>query len=523
MRKIFILAFTMLFVSPVFSQSPSVDGHLSGSFESYTQLYQRDTKINAVLPQDRIGSNNFLKIDYNYKKFTAGLQFEGYLPSIAGYPYSINQSKIINRYIKYGTDKFSIQVGDFYEQFGSGLVFRSWENRQIGINNALEGVNVMVKPLSFIQLKAVYGRPRKVLDRSNSIVRGIDAEFDITGIDKTYAGNINISAGISYVTRYQQYTGPDIDFPATVKALAARFNIAGPSANISVEYVHKGEDPNINNFQKRSAGKALLLNGSYAKKNLGITFNLRAMENLDFRGERDATATMLPVNFIPALTKQHDYLATNIYVYNAQPLAESGGQIDLFYNLKGKKNKPSRLAVNFAHYRSLSDTNNLFSAGNNKYFQDFSAEWKKKWSGKWSTILAYHNLFYNKSIVEGGIYPDIKSNIFVVNALYKYSKKNSLRFELQSLFTQQDNGNWFAAVTEFGFAPKWNVFVSDLYNYGVTKIHYPTIGGSYTKSGSRFSMSYGRQRAGLFCVGGICRFVPAATGITATLTTTFNN
>lgn len=247
------------------------------------------------------------------------------------------------------------------------------------------------------------------------------------------------------------------------------------------------------------------------------------MENLNFRGERDAVATIVPVNFIPALTKQHDYLTTNIYVYNAQPLAETGGQVDLFYSLKGNKNKPSRFAINFAQYRSLSDTNNIFSQGNNKYFQDFSAEWKKKWNSKWITTLAYHNLFYNKSIVEGGLYTNIKSNIIVLNALYKYSKRNSFRFELQNLFTQQDNGNWFAAVTEFGFAPQWNFFLSDLYNYGVTDTHYPTIGGSYTKSGSRFAISYGRQRAGLFCVGGVCRFVPAATGITATLTTTFNN
>ena len=523
MRKIYTLILILFFCQVAIAQTTSAGGHLGGSFESYTQLYQRDNKINAVLPQDRIGSNNYLKLDYNYKQFSAGLQFEGYLPSIAGYPYIINESKIINRFIKYGADKFSIQVGDFYEQFGSGLIFRSWENRQIGINNALEGVNVMIKPVSFIQLKAIYGRQRKILDRSNSIVRGVDADIDITGIDKNKTHNTNISIGGSYVTRYQLYTGPDISFPATVKATAARIMIAGQAANFSAEYVHKSKDPNINNFLSSSSGKALLINATYAKNNLGINLNWRAMENLDFRGERDAVATIVPVNFIPALTKQHDYLTTNIYVYNAQPLAETGGQVDLFYNLKGNKNKPSRFAINFAQYRSLNDTNNIFSAGNNKYFQDFSVEWKKKWNTKWTTTLAFHNLFYNKSIVEGGIYPNIKSNIIVLNALYKYNRRNSFRFELQNLFSEQDNGNWFAAVTEFGFAPKWNFFISDLYNYGVTNIHYPTIGSSYTKSGSRFSVSYGRQRAGLFCVGGVCRFVPAATGITATLTTTFNN
>ena len=50
-------------------------GHFSGSFDMYSQYYMKDEKTGAVLPQDKIGSNNFLKLDYSYKKFTAGLQF----------------------------------------------------------------------------------------------------------------------------------------------------------------------------------------------------------------------------------------------------------------------------------------------------------------------------------------------------------------------------------------------------------------------------------------------------------------
>jgi hypothetical protein len=43
------------------------------------------------------------------------------------------------------------------------------------------------------------------------------------------------------------------------------------------------------------------------------------------------------------------------------------------------------------------------------------------------------------------------------------------------------------------------------------------------KQSTRFSLAFGKQRAGLFCVGGVCRFVPAAFGFTASLTTTFSN
>jgi hypothetical protein len=57
----------------------------------------------------------------------------------------------------------------------------------------------------------------------------------------------------------------------------------------------------------------------------------------------------------------------------------------------------------------------------------------------------------------------------------------------------------------------------------VTDVHYYNFGTSYTQNATRFSLGYGRQRAGLFCVGGVCRFVPASYGFTATLTTSFAN
>jgi hypothetical protein len=354
-------------------------------------------------------------------------------------------------------------------------------------------------------------------------VRGADATIDFSKFSKTENPKARVEAGFSYITRYQQYTGPEPDFPATVRAAAARLSVSSAVVSLGLEYVHKGKDPSVNNNQDMGDGKALLVNASVAAGKFGMNLTLRSISNMDFRGERDAIATSVPVNFIPALTRPHDYLTTNIYVYNAQAQGEIGGQADLYYTVNKNAKKPSRIGINFSHYRSLQTKNNIFSAGKNAYFRDLSIEWKKKWSNKINSIIAYHNLFYNKSVVEGGIYNNINANIILLNTTYRYAAKKSFRFELQHLFTKDDNGNWAAAVTEFNFAPSFSFYVSDLYNYDVTNTHYPNIGGSYTKSGSRFSLAYGRQRAGLFCVGGICRFVPAATAVTATLTITFNS
>ena len=53
------------------------------------------------------------------------------------------------------------------------------------------------------------------------------------------------------------------------------------------------------------------------------------------------------------------------------------------------------------------------------------------------------------------------------------------------------------------------------------KINYYNLGGSYTKGAQRFSLNYGRQRGGLICIGGVCRFVPESTGLTANIVLSF--
>jgi hypothetical protein len=113
--------------------------------------------------------------------------------------------------------------------------------------------------------------------------------------------------------------------------------------------------------------------------------------------------------------------------------------------------------------------------------------------------------------------------VIAVSTLYKYGHQKSVRLKLEHLATKEDQGNWASAIGEFSFASPYTFYFSDLYNYGTTGIHYYNVGASVTKNATRFSVGFGKQRAGLFCVGGVCRFVPAAYGFTATLTTSFGN
>jgi hypothetical protein len=88
-----------------------------------------------------------------------------------------------------------------------------------------------------------------------------------------------------------------------------------------------------------------------------------------------------------------------------------------------------------------------------------------------------------------------------------------------------DKGDWATILVEYTISPHWSFGFMDQYNYGnpveAKRVHYPIFTFVYVKDATRFSIYYGRQRAGLFCVGGVCRFVPASNGLTFSFTQSF--
>ena len=147
------------------------------------------------------------------------------------------------------------------------------------------------------------------------------------------------------------------------------------------------------------------------------------------------------------------------------------------------------------------------------------ADIERQWSRKLKTVLLFSRQEWSPSHgAEDGTYV---SNIFVGDITYKFDRKKSLRAEIQYLLSGDYEGDWAAALLEFSFAPKWSIFASDMYNLEGTKKNYYNAGFSYTKGKTRIQLSYGRNRAGYICSGGVCRYSPAYTGLNLALTTSF--
>jgi hypothetical protein len=65
----------------------------------------------------------------------------------------------------------------------------------------------------------------------------------------------------------------------------------------------------------------------------------------------------------------------------------------------------------------------------------------------------------------------------------------------------------------------------DQYNFGnesvEKRVHYMYGILGYIEGANRISMGFGKRREGIFCIGGVCRAVPASNGFEITFTSSF--
>lgn len=530
-------------------------GYFYGGFESNSQWLQTDRDLGFTAPESQFRSNNYFRLNYSHGKFTAGVQYESYLPkALLGYaPAFDGNDGIATYYVNFRDETLDITAGYFYDQFGSGLILRSYEDRQLGVNNALRGIKVKFTPTDYLTIKGDYGKQRYGFTLSEGLVQGVDAEVDVGQLLELDDWFVNI--GGSYVGRYQDEEQTDT-ISNTTNAYAARMDISKGKFYGDIEYVQLEKKVLANDGMVQNSrlfdGNALQANLGFVQSGFGINANFRRMDNFSFYSDRLAEGNQYNqqlVNYVPSLTKKQDYLLANIYVYQAQPRlffdhsspfearsGEVGTQWDAFYSFKkgtalgGKYG--TKLTANFSYWSSLDTDFNFdnntyktkFIGNGTRYYRDFNLEVKKRWTDSWSSIFTYIDQIIDEGVANGGPVgvEDIKAKTAVIENTYEFDHGRSVRLELQHLWSEQDRKNWAGALVEFNYDNNLSFFINDSWNYGGEKeLHYYGVGSSYTKGRTRFSMSYGRQRGGLLCVGGVCRYVPSNTGLTMNIAVTF--
>ena len=220
-KTIQICMVSLFLINKVQSQSSESEGSINGNFQIGSQYYVEDKENESQVLDQIVGAASFANIIYTKGKFSTGIRFESYEPALLGYrndPLATYEGSGIGyRYAKYNDDDITITVGNFYEQFGSGLMLRTYEERNLGIDNSLDGINVNYRPYKGITFKGVYGKQRLGFSNGTTkgpgIVRGLDSEVQLNDLlDSTFQSKTRVTLGGSIVSRYQQ----DID-PAQLK------------------------------------------------------------------------------------------------------------------------------------------------------------------------------------------------------------------------------------------------------------------------------------------------------------------
>lgn len=521
------------------------NGKITGNFQIEAQYYQEDSLIGAEQPNEQVLSNGFLNLIYTNGGFSAGVRYESYQNALLGYPTGYKGSGIPYRFASYKSEDLSVTVGNFYEQFGNGLVLRAYEERGLGYDNALDGIRVKYKIKNGIELTGLIGQQRFFFEKGNGIVRAFDATINLNETFEVLSdAKTKITVGGSVVSKYQEDDNPDFILPENVPAFSARTIISRGKINVNAEYAFKANDPNTDNLFNYRNGDAAFIQATFSQKGLGISLSAKRVDNFSFRSDRTAEQQDLFINYQPALTKQHTYnLLATLYPYATQPNGETALQGDVIYNFKkgsilgGKYGTGVQLNAAFAFDIQKDSLDPLLDAQRNiyttkyfetgqRYFRDLNIQINKKLNKKFKMILTYSNLLYNQAVIEGKPpeTPIITAHIGVVEGTYKFNMRNSLRFEAQVLKTKQDQGDWATGLLEYSYSPHWFVAALGQYNYDNPKadeILYYNLSAGYNNHGNRISLSYGRQRAGIFCVGGVCRVVPASNGLYLSITSSF--
>lgn len=541
MKRLILLAISVVLCGTTFAQDVEGDGnkkagYLTGSFDNNTIYYLNDAKSNAVAPEDHLGSNNYLKLDYYKGNFSAGLQMEAYLPVLLGYPTNLKKAALTNLYAMWADKGFTITAGSFYDQFGSGLLFRAWEDRMLGMNNALMGARLTYNYEDILGVKALWGMPRFGMEYTDTQARGVDLSLSISNALKWKGVSLALEG--SYLNRYEEIDGDmeEIGAKPTSHGYSGRLNLETHGFTFKGEWVETGEQHIQNPFFSaddrrvwlRKYGNAQLIELGYSGHGLGINISGRRLEYMNSPIITGNNSTSNLMNYTPAMCAQYTYMLTTLHPYTPQtglPQAmipgEIGGQIDIYYNFKrgsalgGKRGM--KIHGNFSMYYSLYGERTA-KAGN-MLLKSVNVDLEKQFTRKFKMYLLYCFQEWNPSYGENK--STWLSNTFVADLTYKWTSKLSTRLELQYLTTFEDHRDWMAMLLEVNFAPKWSIYGSDMYNHGDTKVHYYNVGVSYTHSRTRIALSYGRNRAGYVCSGGVCRAIPAYTGGNLAVTIAF--
>ena len=517
------------------AQEESDKLRLSGSIQSDMLLAQKDSTTGAEATDGRFLTNTYLDLKLSSRYVEAGARLEYLKHPLPGYENDFKGWGVPYAYLKGRYKNAELTLGSFYEQFGSGFILRSYEERSLGIDNSLQGARLNYRPWAGVAVKVLTGRQRRYWNHNKSWMTGADVEWNIDELCKTLQQrNTYITLGASYLNKHERDEVVMVDpthrlrLPLNVNAFDMRLRVQHRSFNILAEVAMKSQDPSHDNGYIYRNGYVAMLSGSYSKRGMSLLLQAKRSTNMGFRSRRGMEGISSFINHLPPFTMEHTYTLAALYPYATRPEGEWAYQAAVAYTFKkgsllgGKYGTTAK--VNFSHVHSVRKNgagdigtdgygSPFWAWGDATYYQDIDIQLEKRLAKDTKLNLMYMYQRYNQMLLEGhgGM---LNSHIFVADVKQKLAPNTTLRVEAQYLASKDGDKDWLFGLGELSLAPHWMFTLSDLYNVGNTRVHYYQGYVTYSGGAHRLQLGYGRTRAGFNCSGGVCRYIPATKGLT---------
>jgi hypothetical protein len=451
---------------------------------------------------------NWLNLDYTKGIFSTGLRFEVFQPNDPNPSISRGKDRYADIAFKYLKAKLgnrragaNITVGNFYGSFGRGVIFKSYEDRNIRIDNNLLGISIEADYADF-KLKALSGSAANFNDARKDILHAADLE---------YRALRYLKFGASFASNI-----PENDNNSATNLMGFRISPNLSFMDGHFEYAVKTNDDikkSVFNNDRNIAGRAFYGNVNLYFGRFSFLSEMKYYDNFNFTSQ-DGT---VQYNTAPAVIRDYSYILLNRHPHALNQNNEKGFQLEGNYVLSENTN----FALSYALTQSIGK-NSLYSKvlgidqSSRNIFKEYFTQIHHKWNQKLKTILT---IGYNEEASSNtkNITPVIENNYYIDDL-------NSIRLivEHQSTENTFNSEKYYSDVITLEYLRSPNLSVSFVGEIKTSEPVEDKIERKYWLFGQigykindymDINLLIGSRQAGNICIGGICRYEPEFEGV----------
>lgn len=504
MKKSYLVFLYIFFVSKfIFSQSDNdwfllPDGlGLSNQLE-YSYNIENKTEI----------LENWFNLDYRKGIFSAGIRFDVFQPNDPDPSISRGKerySDIAYKYLKTELGSANkgavITIGNYYALLGRGLILKSYEDRNIRIDNNLLGVKVDAKYDDF-SLQALTGSAENSSAERKDIIHAVDIE---------YKGIRQLHLGGTYASNQ-----PEIEGLARTSLASLRMQPSIWNFDFYAEYgIKQNEDIAFRalNDSKSIIGEAFYGSMSFYLGSFSLAGELKHYDNYTF-SSNDGT---IIYNTPPSLRKEYAYMLLNRHPSPLDQSSERGFQFEANYNLdddtyfNGNFGMTETLPKS-SYYQRVNELNLPILFQHKEFFIQGSRDWSESYT----------------SVLSFGLNEELQTNTqsitpIIENKFY-FGDINTIKLvvEHQQTTNRTTDEKYYSDVLAVEYLRSPDISVSLVaevetkepeLNRTIRKVWSFIQFGYKLWQNTDVSLLIGSRQAGNICIGGVCRYEPEFRGI----------